>query len=167
MKLFLCIAIIAVCTYIGRLMAQRITQRYEYLMSYQADILQLTERIIVLKMPLSSALSFAEKSDIKKLFWECARVLERSPQTSFEKLWADAVNGNTKSFLSKEDVSIIVGAGAAIENLCKNPSKEQADLYKQRLNSYLAGVEEDKQKKCKLFTTSGVLFGLLIALLII
>ena len=167
MKLFLCIAIIAVSTYIGRLLAQRATQRYEFLLSYQADLFTLTERIVTLKMPLFSALSFAEKSDIKKLFWECARVMEDSPQTSFEKMWKDVVNNNTKSFLSKQDVSIIVGAGASIENLCKNPSKEQADLYKQRLSTYLVEVEQDKQKKCKLFTTSGVLFGLLIALLII
>ena len=167
MKLFLCLAVAALSAYIGRLLAKRAMQRCEYFICFQTDMIQIIDKIVYMNMPLYNALAAVSQTEQNHLFLDCAKSIKSKPSQSFEKLWEEKASGAKKSFLTKEDVKIIIGAGAAIDMLCKNPSIQQSEPYKNRLSRYADAVEKDKQKKTKLFTTLGVLAGLMLALLII
>lgn len=169
MKLFLCLMIVILSSYIGRLMAKKTVLRLEYFREYNAAMIYLTDKVVGLRLELAKALSERKDHDIFRFFNACANMVRRTPQTSFAVIWKRSYKAHSKetSFLNKEDLGVIMEGGNAIETLCKNPSERQAEAYLKRLASYLSEMEVEQRKKSKLFNTSGVLAGLFIALLVI
>ena len=95
--------------------------------------------------------------------------LRRRPQKRFAAIWRECFERQAAklSGLNKEDAGIITDAGEAIEALCRNPSRKQAEGYLKRLEAYIAEMEIEKRKKCRLYNAAGLLTGLFIALLVI
>ena len=169
MKLILCLLIVVLCAYIGRLLSKKTALRLDYFREYQSSIIYLTDRIVCLSLELYKALCAPQDNEAYSFFLDCSKSLKNFPQLRFAKIWEQSFkNSNYKhTFLSKEDRRIILGGGEAIETLCKNPSEKQAKAYIERLNCYISEMEIDKRKKCKLYNTTGVLAGLFIALMVI
>lgn len=169
MKLGLCLIIVVLSAYIGRLLSKKASQRLVYFREYQAAIIYLTDRMVGLCLELYKALDAACDNDINNFFIRCSKSLKSSPQTSFAHIWAhNFVESDAKhSFLTKEDKKMILDGGEAIETLCKNPSEKQAKAYVERLSGFISEMEIDKRKKCKLYNSAGVLAGLFIALMVI
>lgn len=169
MKLGLCLLIVVLSAYIGRLLSKKVLQRLTFFREYQAAIIYLTDRMVGLSLELYKALDAPADNDILAFFTQCSKSLKNSPQSRFSYIWEYNFSKNDArhSFLTKEDKKMIFDGGEAIETLCKNPSEKQANVYIKRLTGFVNEMEIDKRKRCKLYNTAGVLAGLFIALMVI
>ncbi len=169
MKLLLCIVIVALCVYAGRLFSKRASQRLEFFREYNSAIVYISDRIVGLNLELCRAIDLKGDSPLRGFLGDCSTVLKTSPQKRFKSIWKRSFDNNLSSlgFLSKDDIRLICDGGEAIETLCMNPSEKQAEGYVKRLAAYVNEMETEKRKKCKLYNTVGILSGLFIALLII
>ena len=167
MKLVLCLAIVSLSAYIGRLLSQKTAQRLILMRDYQSAVIQLCDSVIGRRLPLVLALETCQDTALLPFFKACAAALKASPTTSISRMWKDCFGKAGFDGLRKEDTEIILRGGTAIETLCANPSEKQAGVYIRQMEHYIHSLDAEKQKKCKLFRTSGVLAGLMIALLVI
>jgi stage III sporulation protein AB len=167
MKLIACLLIIALCSYIGRLFAKRAAQRLDFFREYQTAIISLSGRIAGTNLELCKALESSCGSSLRVFFGDCSNLLKESPQSRFSAIWKHCFEKIKPTSLTVEDLKIVYSGGEAIEALCMNPCEKQADIYIRRISGYLDGLETEKQKKCRIYNTTGVLTGLLIALLMI
>ena len=169
MNLVMCVFIVIICTAIGRLFAGRMSVRLAFFREYQLNFTQLTDRVVDLNLELFKALMSCPDGALKKMFEGCAAALQKMPKASFTQIWQLSFEGikTDVGSLTKDDAAIVLEGGSAIETLCMNPTEKQAGLYLKRLSTYAAALEAEKLKKCKLYNTTGVLAGLMIALLVI
>ncbi len=167
MKLVLCLLIVILSAYIGRLFSKKASQRLIFFREYYSAVVYLTDRIIGLCLELCKALDASCENDIHKFFMQCSKSLKNSPSKRFSLIWKKNFNEAKYTFLTKEDKRIILDGGEAVETLCKNPSEKQARAYVQRLSAYITEMETEKRKKCRLYNSAGVLGGLFIALMVI
>ncbi len=167
MKLLACLLVIAICGYIGRLMSKKTAQRLDFFREYHSSLINLSDRIVGMNLELCKALEASGSGQVRLFFGKCSKTLKRSPRTSFKSIWDENFESFKLTYLSREDVSVVSSGGDAIESLCMNPSEKQAHTYIKRLSGYMDSLEAEKRKKCKLYNTSGMLTGLLIALLMI
>jgi stage III sporulation protein AB len=167
MKLLACLLVVALCAYIGRLLSRRASQRLEFFRNYRSSMIYLSDRITGMNLELFKALEAPGDSVLNGFFRNCSRMLKDSPQKRFSAIWNACFDDMRLSFLTKEDVNIVRAGGEAIETLCMNPSERQSGAYAGLLAGYVSEMETDKRKKCRLYNTTGMLAGLLIALLMI
>lgn len=169
MNLVLSVMIVVICSAIGRLFAGRMAERLSFFREYQLTFTQLTDSVVGLSLELYKALRSCQGGTLKEMFENCAAALQKMPQASFQQIWQSGFMNLKKDLgcLTKDDVKIVLDGGGAIEALCMNPSEKQAGIYYKRLSGYMAALETEKTKKCKLYNTTGVLAGLMIALLVI
>lgn len=167
MKLIACLLIIALCSYIGRLLAKRTVQRLDFFRDYQSAYISLSDRITGTNMELCKALDTSCDNSLHEFFRGCSSMLKHSPQSSFSSIWHHCLEKSRPSNLTKDDLKIIYSGGEAIETLCMSPNEKQANVYIKRISAYIDLLETEKQKKCRIYNTTGVLTGLLIALLMI
>lgn len=169
MKLILCVAIVLISAAIGRQFAVRMGQRLFFFREYQSAVTFLSDKVVGMGMELYKALCACQYDSIKPLFDACATSLRRSPQSRFDVIWNQALKKSSSQlgFLLKTDMRILAEGGYAIESLCGNPSERQAGIYLKRLSVFLEELEAEKNKKCKLYNTAGLLCGLMIALLVV
>ena len=169
MILVLCVMIVIICTAMGRMLAGRMAERLTFFEEYQQSFTQLTDIVVGLSLELYKALQSCQAGTLKEMFENCAAALQKMPKASFQEIWTISFSRVKPGFgsLTKDDVKIVLEGGGAIEALCINPSEKQATLYLKRLSVYTTALEAEKIKKCKLYHTTGVLAGLLIALLVI
>ncbi|MGI5849709.1 MAG: stage III sporulation protein AB [Christensenellales bacterium] len=169
MKLIFCLIIVVLSGYIGRLLSKRVVQRMDFFREYQSAIIYLTDRVVGMNLELFKALNTSEEKIIYVFFEDCSNMLRNMPQTSFTSIWKKSFEKNSTdyTFLNRDDIRIVLNGGEAIEALCRNPTEKQAETYTKRLAAYIAEMEADMRKKCKLYNTSGILAGLFIALLVI
>ena len=169
MNLLLCLGIIMICGYIGGQLAKRAVQRLDFFREYESAMVSLADSVTGMSLELSRALEAVRGATVGEIFTECARELRAAPQLRFTAIWRESFERHKAGMtnLNKEDMRILMDAGEAIEALCRNPSRKQADGYLRRLEGYIAEMEIDKRKKCRLFSAGGVLAGLLLALLVI
>lgn len=167
MKLIACLLIFALCSYIGRLLSKRAVQRLDFFREYQTACISLSDRIVGTNLELCKALNSSCDNSLRAFFCGCSRMLKDSPQSRFSYIWNRCFEKTKPSSLSKDDLKIVASGGEAIEALCINPREKQADIYIKRIAGYIDVLEAEKQKKCRIYNTAGVLTGLLIALLMI
>lgn len=168
MKLILCLLIVLLCTYIGRLMSKKTVQRLDVMRAYQSSVIHLCDSVITLHLPLAQVMATCPDKTMQGVFSSCAAMLKASPTASVASLWEKSFAAETAfDVLGKDDWPVIISGGHAIETLCANPSAAQSGLYIKRLSDHIGSLEAEKQEKCKLYHTSGVLAGLMIALLVI
>ncbi len=169
MKLALCFLIVVISAYIGRLLSRRMSQRLEFFRDYLSAMTQLSDKVVALGLELYKALSECRSESVNPLFHQCAMMLRQYPQLKLEQIWKKSLAQcrDIQTSLSKTDVVLLAEGGEALEALCTNPSEKQASIYLKQLAGYIATLEQEKNKKNKLYNTAGVLAGLMIALLVI
>ncbi len=169
MKLALCLAIVVISAYIGRLMSRKMAQRLDFFRDYQSAMTQLSDKVVGPGLELYKALLECRIQTVRPLFVRCAALLSQHPQLKLEVIWLKSLaqNGEVLSSLNKADGLFLRDGGHALEALCGNPSERQAAIYLKQLADYIAVLEQEKSKKSKLYNTAGVLAGLMIALLVI
>jgi stage III sporulation protein AB len=169
MNLILCLGIVILCGYIGRQLSRRTVQRLAFFREYDSAMVSLADSITGMSLELCRALEIPDGETMRVIFRDCAGRLRAAPQMKFSALWQESFKRYVpqSTGLSKEDERMIASAGEAIEALCRNPSQKQAEAYLKRLEAYIAEMEIDKRKKCKLYSAGGILTGLFIALLVI
>ncbi len=169
MNLILCIGIVILCGYIGQQLAKRAVQRLAFFREYESAVVSLTDSVTGMNLELKRALEAQCGDTIQPIMRDCARSLKAAPQKRFAAIWRESMERHTQKLcsLTKEDVRILLDAGEAVDALCRNPSKKQAEGYLKRLGTYIAEMEIDKRKKCRLYNAGGLLLGLFIALLVI
>jgi stage III sporulation protein AB len=167
MKLIACLLIIALCSYIGRLLSKRAAQRLDFFREYQTAYISLSDRIVGINLELSKALDSSCDNNMRGFFCDCSIMLKDSPQSRFSSIWNYCLEKMKPTPLTKDDIKFVSSGGESIEALCMNPYEKQANVYIKRISEYIDRLETDKQKKCRVYNTSGVLTGLLIALLMI
>lgn len=167
MKIFLCLIVIALSTYLGRLLSKAAVSRLDFFRQYHEAIISISDRISGMNMELFKALKVSGSPILTVFFEECVALLRESPHKKFSEIWTGCIDKSKLNFLRKEDIKVIKSGGEAIENLCSNPTEKQALAYMKRLSAYIEEMETEKRKKCKIYNTTGVLAGLFFALLMI
>ncbi len=167
MKLIACLLIIALCSYIGRLFSKRAAQRLDFLREYQTAYISLSDRIAGTNLELCRALESSCTNSLHAFFCDCSKMLKNAPQSKFSSIWRNSFEKSRPPSLSADDIKIIKSGGEAIEALCMNPCEKQANVYLRLVSGYLEKLETEKLKKCRIYNTTGVLTGMLIALLMI
>lgn len=167
MNLIFCMLIVIFSAAIGRLFAGRLAERLALLRDYQAVFTQLSDKVVGLNLAVGKALESCPPGVMGGVLRQCAADLRHAPQEPLSRLWRRHFSQLENGCLTKNDRRLLVEGGAAIEALCMNPSERQAGLYLKRLTAYMAEAEAEKAKKSRLYNTTGVLAGLLIALLVI
>jgi hypothetical protein len=161
MNLLLCFSIIMLCGYMGRLLAQRATQQLEFFREFESAMVSLADSGPGMSLDLSRARETPCGDTVGPGVQECAQRLRAAPQRCFSEIWRECFQQRLQGFcgLGKEDMRVVMDAGEAIEALCRNPGRSQTSGYLKRLANYLADMEIDKRKKCRLFNAGGVLAG--------
>lgn len=167
MKLIACLLVVALCSYIGRLLSKRQAQRLDFFREYQVAVVALSDRIVGANLELCKALDTSCDNGLREFFCDCSDMLKHSPQSRFSSIWNKCFENERPTFLIKDDLKMVCAGGESIETLCMNPGENQANIYIKRISGYLDRLETDKQRKCKIYNTTGMLTGLLIALLMI
>ena len=169
MKLALCLVIVVISAYIGRLMSRKLAQRLDFFREYQSAMTQLSDKVVGTGLELYKALTECRIGSIRPLLARCASLLRQHPQLKLEVIWTKSLaqSGEVLSPLSKGDIQFLKEGGHALEALCANPSEKQSAIYLKQVADYIALLEQEKYKKSKLYNTAGVLAGLMIALLVI
>jgi|AGTN01.2.fsa_nt_gi Stage III sporulation protein AB (spore_III_AB). len=169
MNLLMCLAIVLLCGYIGRQLSRRAAQRLAFFREYESAVVSLADSITGMNLELRRALEAPCGDAMQPFMRDCAQRLKASPQRRFAAIWKECFERHVQklSNLTKEDVRVITDAGEAVEALCRNPSRKQAEGYLKRLEAYIAEMEIEKRKKCRLYNAAGLLTGLFIALLVI
>lgn len=167
MKLIACLLVVALCSYVGRLLSKRATQRLEFFREYLSCFVYLSDRIVGMNLELVKALETAGEGTLKEFFLNCSIMLSDHPQARLAAIWRACFENLNLAFLTKEDIKAVISGGDTIESLCMNPSEKQASAYIKRLSAYNDAMEIEKRKRCRIYNTSGVLAGLMIALLLI
>ena len=169
MKLVLCLVIVIISAYIGRLMSRKMAQRLDFFRDYQSAMTQLSDKVVGPGLELYKALLECRIDTVRPLLERSAVMLRQHPQLKLDAIWSKSLaqSGDALSALSKTDVLFLKEGGHALEALCGNPSEKQAAIYLKQLAVYIAALELEKNKKSKLYNTAGVLAGLMIALLVI
>lgn len=169
MKLALCLLIVVISAYIGRLMSKRMEQRLDFFRDYLSAMTQLSDKVVGVGLELYKALAECRGDMVGPLLRACARRLKTSPQLRLEVIWAQSLESCREGLthLNKADFQFLAEGGGALEALCTNPSEKQAAIFLRRLADHIAALEQEKNRKTKLYNTAGVLSGLMIALLLI
>jgi stage III sporulation protein AB len=168
-KLALCLLIVVISAYIGRLMSKRIEQRLDFFRDYLSAMTQLSDKVVGVGLELYKALAECRGDMAGPLLRACAVRLKASPQLKLDEIWAQSLNScrDELAHLNKADLQFLAEGGGALAALCTNPSEKQAAIFLRRLAEHIAALEQEKSKKTKLYNTAGVLSGLMIALLLI
>jgi len=169
MKLALCFTIVVISAYIGRLLSRRMAQRLDFFRDYLSAMTQLSDKVVGVGLEIYKAMAECQNETVGPLFRECAALLRKRPQLRLEAIWAQSMAScrNAMTSLSKADVQFLATGGEALEALCTNPSEKQAAIYLKRLSAHIDALEQEKNKKTRLYNTAGILAGLMIALLVI
>jgi stage III sporulation protein AB len=168
-KLVMCLLIVVISAYMGRLLSKRMAQRLDFFRDYLSAMTQLSDKVVGVGLELFKALAECRVAHLEPLFRTCAAMLKTNPRLKLEVIWAQSLAQcrDRLTFLSKTDVQFLAEGGSALEALCTNPSEKQAAIFLKRQADYIAALEQEKNKKTKLYNTAGVLAGLMIALLVI
>jgi len=168
-KLALCLLIVVISAYIGRLLSKRLEQRLDFFRDYLSAMTQLSDKVVGVGLELYRALAECRGDIAGPLLRACAVRLKANPQMKLEDIWAQSIVmcSDSLALLSKADIEFLKEGGGALAALCTNPSEKQAAIFLKRLAEHIAALEQEKNKKTKLYNTAGVLTGLMIALLLI
>lgn len=167
MNLIFCMLIVLLSAAIGRLLSARLAERLAMLRDFQTVFTQLSDKVVGLNLEVEKALESCPPDGMGCVLRQCAADLRQTPQEPLSRLWRRRFSQMENGGLTKNDRLLLIEGGAAVEALCMNPSEKQAGLYLKRLAAYMAEAEAEKAKKSRLYNTTGVLAGLLIALLVI
>jgi stage III sporulation protein AB len=169
MKLAMCLLIVVISAYLGRLLSKRMAQRLDFFRDYLSAMTQLSDKVVGVGLELYKALAECRGDVVGLMFRECAARLKRTPQMKLEVIWARSLTHcrDSLAFLNKADLQFLAEGGGALEALCANPSEKQAAIFLKRLADHIVALELEKNKKTRLYNTAGVLAGLMIALLVI
>jgi stage III sporulation protein AB len=165
----MCLLIVVISAYMGRLLSKRMAQRLDFFRSYLSAMTQLSDKVVGVGLELFKVLSECRDAMVGPIFRACAVRLREAPQLKLETIWSQSLTHfrDTLTFLSKADLQFLAEGGSALESLCTNPSEKQAAIFLKRQADYIIALEQEKNKKTKLYNTAGILAGLMIALLVI
>lgn len=173
-RFWLCLIIIALCGYIGRLKSKKIKIRQCCLMEMQEILYGLEADMKNEMLTLMQALKRAADNAkaFKLMLYDCAKKMKQQPGRTFQEIWDEAfdkeLNQNALlTSLNKEEIALIHKTGRCLVNA----SIQTQDTYFKMLFKEYAELNEKAKteagKKTKLYDSLGLMAGFFIAILLI
>lgn len=169
MKTILLISIIIICTYIGKLLSEKIS----YKLSFFND-LRITLSLINTKLKNGNSLNDSilsidiKNEAVKKLFERFLLGINNDPSRKTEDIWIDALDNikicNTMNLNNREKM-LLCDTWCGIEFDCLY-NKNFLEIMK-RYSDYIDDFKDEVNKRKKLYTNMSVLTGIAICIVLI
>ncbi len=169
MNIILALMLLAGCTALGYRKTERLRKRKKTLLSMQADIRRLSERMALYPEPFSKMLSRIDPvTDEFWLIFQSALCADEAVGILFEKAMHEASEQkNGFELLSDEETAILRDFGSMLHVPELASQQENALLAVSRLGAAAEALETQIKQKGRLFESLGLLSGLALALLVI
>lgn len=159
------------CTVAGICFGKKVVYRIEELEQMQRAMILLKSQIDFLSTPLPEALKeIGLKSGciVGDLFLEASKEMEKREGERGEQIWKDAVlNWEKKTYLVKQDIDAVIYFGLSIGYLDREQQKASICLLLQYIEITLKQLQQQKKQHQKLYSSMGILGGLLIVIVLL
>jgi stage III sporulation protein AB len=173
-KIFLIIAIILGCAYLGRLFSKSLEIRTDIIKSFSQDIVLFKNLIFSEGRDLLFALNkMSVKGDyfLSNLYFKTYKSIEDNPSADVEKCWSNIISENDKengrTYIKEDDLDKINAFGSVLSLLRHSASINIIDSYLKELNDYIEIQQTEQVKKTKIYSKMGLLGGLFIGIILI
>lgn len=165
----------AVCTVagasgIGLWMAGQYGRRLEELRRLRQMIFFLKGQILYANATLEEA--FEEvggrmEEPLSRLLCQVAERMARQEGELFGEIWQDEVRRWKNPVLKKEDVEELAGLGTHLGYMDRDMQERTLLLYLEQLDLVIDGLQKQKQERCRMYSSLGVMGGLFLTILLI
>ncbi len=171
MKIVGSIIVMATGTYMGILFSQDIEKRYKELCDLRKSFMIIHADISYGSIPIGEILEHVSKQAIP-LHSQWLQQLEirvrKERNQTFAILWRDFIETNLQaSYMNRQDIEELIGVGGTMGNVDKNQQLAMLTLYLKKLELRIASLEQEKDKKQKLYRTLGMLGSVFVVVLLI
>lgn len=158
------------CTIAGICYGKKIVYRIEELEQIQRAMTMLKNQIEFFATPLPEALKEIGLKNgciIGNLFLRTAKEMEKREGERGEKIWKEAVlNWEKSTYLDKQDIDAVICFGSSIGYLDREQQKASICLLLQYIEITLEQLQGQKGQQQKLYSSMGILGGLLIVVVL-
>lgn len=159
------------CTITGICFGKKIVYRMEELEQIQRGMITLKNEIIFLATPLPEALqkiAFQQKNILSNLFFKAAQEMEQRQGEKGEEIWKQSVlEWEQKTYLERPDIDALIGFGTSIGYLDITQQKASIELLLQYIETTLLELQQKKKQQQKLYSSMGILCGMLIIVMLL
>jgi stage III sporulation protein AB len=174
LRFLLCIIIIALCGYIGRLKSNKIKMRHSCIIEINEIMycLEADMKNEMLTLAQSLMREAANAKIFKNMLATCAKRIKEYPGQPFHQIWDDAFYkelelNSTLASLSKEETALIKKTGRSLVNASIQTQDTHFKMLFQEFETMGEKIKLEAGKKIKLYNSLGLMAGFFIAILLI
>lgn len=173
-RFWLCIVIIALCGYFGRLKSKKVQLRLQCMMEMKEILICLQAEMKNEMIPImESLLKVSQNVKILSfLLTACACKLKECPAKSFGEIWDEETLSLAKedaalSVLNPEELALVRKTGKSLVNVSIPTQDAYFTLLFQEYGRLTEIVKSEAEKKTKLYHSLSLLAGFFLAILLI
>lgn len=173
-RIWLCIAIIALCGYFGRLKSKKIKVRLQCMLEMKEILICLQAEMKNEMVPIMESLLKVSQSvkTLSSLLTACACKLKEYPAKSFSDIWDEETLNQAKdnaalSTLNHEELALLRKTGKSLVNVSIPAQDTYFTILFQEYDRLTEIVKLEAEKKTKLYHSLSLLAGFFIAILLI
>ncbi len=159
------------CTVVGICFGKKIVYRVEELEQMQRAMIMLKNEIDYLAISLPEALQEIGakcSNEIENLFFKIAKEMEKREGEKGEEIWKKAVlEWKEKTYLEKQDVDAVICVGLSMGYLDIEQQRASIDLFLKYIEMTLEELNQKKKQQQKLYSSMGILIGMLIVVVLL
>ncbi len=165
----------AVCTVagasgLGFWLAGQYSRRLEELLKLRQMIFLLKGQILYANATLAEA--FEEvggrtEGALSELFQKVARRTAKQDGELFGEIWQAEVKTCQNSVLTRSDMQELAGLGAHLGYMDRDMQERTLLLYLEQLDLTIDGLRQQKQERCRMYSSLGIMGGLFLTILLV
>lgn len=165
----------AVCTVagasgLGFWLAGQYTRRLEELLKLRQMIFLLKGQILYANATLAEAfeeVGSRTEGALSELFKKAASRMRQQEGEMFGDIWQDEVMTCGNPVLTKTDMQELAGLGAHLGYMDRDMQERTLLLYLEQLDLTIDGLRQQKQERCRMYSSLGVMGGLFLTILLV
>ncbi len=165
----------AVCTVagasgLGFWMAGQYGRRLEELLRLRQMIVLLKGQILYANATLAEAFSEVggrTEGALSELFQGAARQMSSQDGKLFGEIWKSQVEACRNPVLTKSDMQELAGLGAHLGYMDREMQERTLLFYLEQLDLTIDMLRQQKQERCRMYSSLGVMGGLFLTILLI
>ncbi len=171
MKVAGSVVVIITGTYMGILFSRDIEKRYDELCDLRKSFIIIHADISYGSISLGEILEHVSRQALpihSQWLQKLESNLREERNQTFAILWRDSIDACLdSSHMNKQEIQELIDVGTTMGNVDKNQQLSMLTLYLKRLELRIASLEQEKDKKQKLYRTLGMLGSVFVVVLLI
>lgn len=165
------IIVMATGSYMGILFSRDVENRYEELCDLRKSFIIIHADISYGSIPIGEILEHVSKQAIplhSKWLQQLEQHVRKERNQTFAILWRSSIEESLKlSCMNRQDIEELISVGRTMGNVDKSQQLAMLSLYLKKLELRIASLEQEKDKKQKLYRTLGMLGSVFVVVLLI